>query len=63
MKTFKQFIPALKSLTMAALAAIVSVNASAQSDWPKAKPVTLVVAFCAGCFLGHRGALAHAKVV
>ena len=37
MKPFKQFIPALKSLTMAALAAIVSVNASAQSDWPKAK--------------------------
>jgi len=48
MKPFKQFIPALKSLTMAALAAIVSVNASAQSDWPKAKPVTLVVAFAPG---------------
>ncbi|MEY3513648.1 MAG: hypothetical protein RL420_671, partial [Pseudomonadota bacterium] len=48
MKPFNQFIPALKSLTMAALAAIVSVNVSAQSDWPKAKPVTLLVAFAPG---------------
>lgn len=48
MKTMNQWLPTLKTITAAALAALLCVSASAQSDWPKAKPVTLVVAFAPG---------------
>ena len=48
MKTMNQWLPTLKTITAAALAALLCVSASAQSDWLKAKPVTLVVAFAPG---------------
>ena len=48
MKTMNQWLPTFKTFTAAALAALLCVSASAQSDWPKAKPVTLVVAFAPG---------------
>ena len=48
MKTMNQWLPTFKTFTAAALAALLCVNASAQSDWPKARPVTLVVAFAPG---------------
>ncbi|NBU18726.1 MAG: tripartite tricarboxylate transporter substrate binding protein, partial [Betaproteobacteria bacterium] len=48
MKTMNQFMPAFRIFTVSVLAAMLSVTASAQSDWPKAKPVTLLVAFAPG---------------
>ena len=48
MKTINQWLPTFKTFTAAALAALLCVSASAQSDWPKAKPVTLLVAFAPG---------------
>lgn len=48
MKTMNQWLPTFKTFTASALATLLCVNASAQSDWPKAKPVTLVVAFAPG---------------
>jgi tripartite-type tricarboxylate transporter receptor subunit TctC len=48
MKTMNQWLPTFKTFTAVALAALLCVSASAQSDWPKAKPVTLVVAFAPG---------------
>ena len=48
MKITHPLLPAFKALATAALTAFLCVNASAQSDWPKAKPVTLLVAFSWG---------------
>ena len=48
MKITHSSLPAFKALATAALTAFLCVNASAQSDWPKAKPVTLLVAFAPG---------------
>ena len=48
MKTMNQWLPTFKTFTAAALATLLCVSASAQSDWPKAKPVTLLVAFAPG---------------
>jgi len=48
MKTMNQWLPTFKTFTAAALAALLCVSAFAQSDWPKAKPVTLLVAFAPG---------------
>ena len=48
MKTMNHWLPTFKTFTAAALATLLCVSASAQSDWPKAKPVTLVVAFAPG---------------
>jgi len=35
-------------LGLAAVCSVLSLNASAQAEWPKAKPVTLLVAFAPG---------------
>jgi tripartite-type tricarboxylate transporter receptor subunit TctC len=48
MKPMHVLLSAFKTFALAALATFLAVNASAQSDWPKAKPVTLVVAFAPG---------------
>jgi len=48
MKPMHALLPLFKSFAVTALGAVLSVNAFAQSDWPKAKPVTLVVAFAPG---------------
>ena len=48
MKITHPSLLAFKTLATAALAAFLCVSAFAQSDWPKAKPVTLLVAFAPG---------------
>ena len=48
MKPMQVLLPAFKTFALAALVTLWGANATAQSDWPKAKPVTLVVAFAPG---------------